>query len=81
MSTKKSKNSGGYLSATSYYGFRSDLTHLHRMNGKKMDGEFKKELFQFMSRIKRVVASNKRQSGASLDEGKNSMSFEVYKIL
>ena len=30
--------------------------------------------------MKRVVASNKRESVASLDEGKKAMSFEVYKI-
>ena len=31
--------------------------------------------------MKRAVADNKRESGASLDEGKKSMSFEVYKRL
>ena len=31
--------------------------------------------------MKRVVAANKRESGASIDEGKREMSFEVYKIL
>ena len=31
--------------------------------------------------MKRVVADNRRKSGASLDEGKKEMSFEVYKIL
>ena len=39
MSTKKSKTSGGYLSATSYGGFRSSLTNMYRMSGKTMDGE------------------------------------------
>ena len=34
-----------------------------------------------MSGMKRFVAANKRESGASLDEGKNAMSFEMYKIL
>ena len=32
---------------------------------------------QFMPVMKRVVAANKRQSGATLDEGKKEMSFEV----
>ena len=31
--------------------------------------------------MKRVVAANKRESGASLDDRKNVMSFEVYKRL
>ena len=40
MSTKNSKNSGGYLSATSYGGVRSSLTHLYRMIVKTMGREF-----------------------------------------
>ena len=40
---------------------------------------FKK--LQIVSGMKRVVAANKRQSGASLDEGKKAMSFEVLKRL
>ena len=81
MSTKKSKKSGGYLSTASYCGVRSSLTHLYPMSGKTMDGELKKELYQFMSGIKRVVASNKRESGASLDEWKKAMSLEACKRL
>ena len=42
MSIKKSKKSGGYLSVTSYGGVWSSLTHMYRMNGKMMDGGFKK---------------------------------------
>ena len=34
-----------------------------------------------MSGMKIVVVDNKRQYGASLDEGKEAMSFEVYKKL
>ena len=67
MSTKKSKKFGGYLSATGYGGLQSPLTHLHRMSGKTMDGEFLKELYQFMSGMKRVVTSHRRESGASLN--------------
>ena len=42
---------------------------MYRMSGKTMDGDFKKELSQFMLGMKRVVAAHKRESGASLDEG------------
>ena len=42
MSTKKSKKSGGYHSATSYGGVQSPLTHMYLMSGKTIDGEFKK---------------------------------------
>ena len=34
-----------------------------------------------MSGLKRVFTANKRESGASLDEGKKAMSFDVYKRL
>ena len=81
MSTKNSKKSGGYLSATSYGEVRSSLTHVYRISGKTVDGGFKKELSQSMSGMKIVVAANKRESGASLDEGKKAMNFEVYKRL
>ena len=75
MSTKKSKKSGGYLSATSYGGVRSPLTHMYHMSGKTMGGEFKKELSQFILGLKIVVAANKREYGDSLDEGKKAMIF------
>ena len=45
-----------------------------------MEG-LKKELFQLMSGMKRVVAANKRESSDSLDEGKRATSFEVCKRL
>ena len=34
-----------------------------------------------MSGMKRNVSANKRDSGASLDEGNRAMSLEVYKLL
>ena len=36
MSTKNSKKSGRYLSATSYGGVQSSLTHMYPMSGKTM---------------------------------------------
>ena len=51
------------------------------MSDKTMDIGFKKEPSQFMSGMKKYVAVNKRESGASLNEGKREMGFEVYKIL
>ena len=81
MSMKKSKNSRLYLSATSYGGIRSALTHLYRVSVKEMDKLFKKELSQFMSGMKRVIASNKRQYGISIEEVDKATSFDVYKSL
>ena len=75
MSTKKIKKYGGYLFTTSYGGIRSSLTHLYLMSGNKMDGGFKKELSQFMSGMKRVVATNKRESGANIDVGGEGSEF------
>ena len=46
-----------------------------------MDQVFKKEISQFMSGTKRLIASNKRQDGISLEEGKKAMSFDIYKTL
>ena len=34
-----------------------------------------------MSGMKRVIASNKRQDGISIEEGKKAISFDVYKTL
>ena len=77
MSSKNSKESGGYLSSTTYGGVKSSLTHMYRMSDKAMVRGFKKLISQLMLGIKRVVADNRRYSGASLDEGKREMSFEV----
>ena len=59
MSTKKSKQSGGYLYTTRYGGVQCSLTHMYYMSGKTMGGYFKKELSRFLLGMKIVVASNK----------------------
>ena len=46
-----------------------------------MPEEFKIELSQFMSGMKRTVASQKYYSGEILDEGNKTMSYGVYKNL
>ena len=46
-----------------------------------MDQGFKKELPQFISGTKRLIASNKRQDGISLEEVKKAVIFDVYKTL
>ena len=81
MSMKKSKNSVVYPSASSYGCIRSALTHMYRVSGKYMDQEFRKELSQPMSVMKRAIASNSRQSGISLNELNKAIIFDVYKIL
>ena len=46
-----------------------------------MDQGSKKELSHLMPIMKRVIASNKRQYGISLDEGNKAASFDVYNTL
>ena len=78
LTTRKNKN-GEYLSKAGYGQIRSSLKHLYRMSGEKMDENYESELSQFMSGLKRTVASTKATSGRALDEGKKGMSYEVYK--
>ena len=81
MSMKKSKNPGVYIYATRYGGIRSAPTHLYCVSGKYTNQGFKKELSRFMSGMKRVIASKKRQNGISIEKGKKAMSLYVYKTL
>ena len=54
---------------------------MYRISGEIMPEELKIELSQFMSGMKRTVASQKADSGESLDERRKLMSYEVYKKL
>ena len=76
-STQK-KDNGNYLTSTAYGGFRSALFHVYRMSGTPIPDEMRKEIAQFMSGMKRTVAASRATNGQSLDEGKKSMSVEVY---
>ena len=46
-----------------------------------MDKGLKKEISQFISGMKRLIASNKSQDGVSIKEVNKAMSFYVNKIL
>ena len=70
-----------YLSATNYGGIRSALTHMDRVSRKDMNQLFKKEIYHFMSVMKRLISSNKKQDGISLEEWNKVMNFDVYKTL
>ena len=54
---------------------------MYSMSGDTMPKEFSIDLSQFMIDMKRTVSSKKAECGESLDEGKKSMSYEVYKKL
>ena len=54
---------------------------MYHTSGETITKEFKIELSQIMSEMKRKVSSQKDESGESLDEFKKSMSYEVYKKL
>ena len=75
MSIEKGKNPGVYISVNRYGGIRSALTHLYQVSEEDMDQGFKKELSQMV--IMRVISYNKRKYGINLEEGKNTMSFDV----
>ena len=57
------------------------LVHMYHMSEETTPKEFKIELSQFMSGMKRTVASQKAENGESLDEGNKLMSYDVYKKL
>ena len=54
---------------------------MYRMSGATTPKEFKIVISQFMSGMKRTIASQKAESGESLDEGKKMISYEVWKKL
>ena len=54
---------------------------MYCMSEETIPEEFKIELSQCMSRMKRTVVSQKAKSGEILDEGKKLMSCELYKKL
>ena len=80
LTTRKNKK-GKYLSKGAYSGIRSALMHMYRMSGDEMNDEFRKDMGQFISGMKRLVTKSKLDEGASLDEGKKPMSFDVYKTM
>ena len=69
------------MSKASYSRFRSALMDIYRFSGYDMGEDFKKDLSTFMCSIKREVVRERVEKGMVLDEGKNPMSFEVYKCL
>ena len=78
LTTRRNKK-GDYLSKAGYGQIRSAFRHLYRVSGEKMGEEYETDLSQFMSGLKRTVASSRAASGQRLDEGKKGMQFEVYK--
>ena len=72
---------GGFISKASYSVVRSVFVRMYRMSGETMPEEFKIEISQFISGMKRTIASQKAYSGESLDEGKKLRSCWVYKKL
>ena len=81
VSTKKSKKSGEVNLCYQLW-WVPKCSHSYVSYEWQDDGwRVLKKPSQFMSGMKRVVAANKRKSGASLDEGKKAMSSEVYKRL
>ena len=80
LTTRRNKG-GWFLSKVSYSGVISPFVNMYCISGETIPKEFKIGISQFMSWMKRTVASQKAGSGESLDEGKKSMRYLVYKKL
>ena len=70
LTTRRNKG-GGFLSKASYYGARSAFVHMYHMSGETMPEEFKIELSQFMSSMKRMVASQRLKVEKVWMKGRN----------
>ena len=64
LTTRRNKG-GGFLSKSSYSGVIIAFFHMYHMSGETMPEDFKIKLSEFMSGIKRTVASQESESGIS----------------
>ena len=65
------------LTKTAYGSIRSAFMYLHKLAGFETTVEFRQDMTQFNCGIKQKVAEEKLASGASLEEGKRAMNFDV----
>ena len=57
---------------------RSVVVYLHKEAGIKICADLRQRLCDFMSGMRRKVASQRKENGVSIMEGKRKMSFQVY---
>ena len=70
-----------YMSNSVYKTARSAIVYLHKESGTEMCSELRQRLCDFMSGMRRKVASQRKENGVSIMEGKRKMSFQVYEKL
>jgi len=70
-----------FLSKSGSGGFRSAFKELHRQCGTSIDLELEADLKEKYQGLLRGLAEEKQQKGGRLSEGKDPMSFPLYKFL
>ena len=70
-----------YMSNSTYETARSAIVYLHKEAGAEIDSELRQRLCDFMSGMRRKVATQRKENGVSIMEGKRKMSFQVYEKL
>jgi len=81
LSYRKQKETGHFLSSSSYDGMRTSLVHLFRLGNMELPRDFFKELGTLMGGLKRSVAREKQDLGLKLTEGKVPLTFVQYQAL
>ena len=67
-----------FMSNSTYETARSAIVYLHKEAGVEVDRDLRQRLCDFMSGMRRKVASQRKENGVSIMEGKRKMSFQVY---
>jgi hypothetical protein len=70
-----------FLSKSGAGGFRSAYRELHKQSGTQFDPNFELELKELYKGLLRGHAAEKQKKGGRLAEGKDPMSFKLYKTL
>jgi len=80
MSTKRDAN-GRLLSKNAYSGIRSSVVYLFTMSNTNVPSDFNSRMGTLLKGFKRTIVEQRVAAGESLEEGKEAMSFECYKLL
>ena len=75
------KRGGKYLSKGTYCGIRSGIINLFTMSNTPLPPQFREQLCILLKGFKRTITEQRVADGATLEEGKDVMSFACYKLL
>lgn len=79
--TSRKNNEGQYLSKTSYSGIRSSIVYLFTMSNSQPPALFRERMQTLLKGLKRTIIAHAVNTGTSLEEGKDAMSFACYSLL